>query len=291
MSAPLCRESIPGRFTQSQRKAIAVLIPSLANRLQLDSKNQRTLPFSMTELVEIARRADDAIETRFEMPAGMRRGSLYHVSDIAQQAVERFKMREVAVGLILRFRITLADIQPPIWRRIEVPNGTLDDLHEHIQTAMGWTNSHLHHFYIRGRRYGDPLLLHDDFGENDFIDSTTTGLSSIFENNRSPFRFGYEYDFGDCWMHEVVFEGWSTSESANPLPRCTAGARSCPPEDVGGFPGYANFLEVIADLEHEDHDHFVSWSGGKFDPEQFRPAEATKRMRKGLFDWRADLLR
>lgn len=239
----------------------------------------------MEELSKIARLADEATS---KAPTGIRRDTIHHVVAIAQRAMERFQIQQ-ASPLLLQFKITLANIKPEIWRRIEVPDGTLDDLHEHIQTAMGWTNSHLHDFRIHGCRYGDPLLLHNEYGDDDFVDSTTTCLSSIFENVRAPFRFKYEYDYGDCWLHEVVFEGWSTSTSTNPQPLCSAGARSCPPEDVGGYPGYANFLEVLADPEHEDHDHFVSWSGGKFDPERFNPADATKRMRKGLFDWRAEL--
>ena len=59
-------------------------------------------------------------------------------------------------GVLYQFNITLLDSAPAIWRRIEVGDCTLDKLHEHIQTAMGWTNSHLHQFEIKGERYGDP---------------------------------------------------------------------------------------------------------------------------------------
>jgi hypothetical protein len=61
--------------------------------------------------------------------------------------------------------ITLLDTRPPVWRRIQVKDGTLDKLHEHIQTAMGWTNSHLHHFRIGQQLYGDPLLMQENFEE------------------------------------------------------------------------------------------------------------------------------
>ena len=284
------RQSIPARFTQSQRKEIADLLPALRDRLELESKNQRTLPFTIDELSEMARKASDAMPTA---PNGMRRNSLRHVRDTAEQAIERCKMREalVAETLVFRFRITLRDIEPAIWRRIEVPDGTLDDLHAHIQTSMGWTNSHLHEFTIRGQRFGDPWLLDDCDGDYPFIDSRYTQLSRLLETVRPPFRFKYEYDFGDGWTHDVVYEGWQAAKTSPVSPRCTGGARSCPPEDVGGCMGYANFLEVIVDPEHEDHEHFVGWSGGNFDPERFRPSIATKAMRNGLFDWRAELIR
>ena len=42
---------------------------------------------------------------------------------------------------------------------------------------------------------------------------------------------------------------------------------ACPPEDVGGASGYEDFLEALADPDHEQHDDMVRWSGGTFDPE------------------------
>ena len=189
-------------------------------------------------------------------------------------------------SLVYQFKITLLDIEPPIWRRIQVPDGTLDELHSHIQTAMGWTNSHLHQFEIRGRRYGDPELLEDDWGENDFVDSSKIRLSRLLEKKRRSFRFFYEYDFGDGWRHEIVYEGTQLTEPRVRFPRCVEGARACPPEDVGGPWGYGSCLEAIANPMHERHRELREWIGGRFDPEAFDPAAATKRMRGGLPSWR-----
>ena len=50
-------------------------------------------------------------------------------------------------------------------------------------------------------------------------------------------------------------------------PQLVAAQGRCPPEDVGGPPGYAEFLAAIADPAHEDHDHMLTWYGGAFDPE------------------------
>jgi hypothetical protein len=41
---------------------------------------------------------------------------------------------------------------------------------------------------------------------------------------------------------------------------------ACPPEDVGGFPGYADFLEAMADPDHEAHADMIEWHGPSFDP-------------------------
>src|SRR5271157_4079742 len=105
---------------------------------------------------------------------------------------------------VYQFKITLLESNPPIWRRIQVKDCTLDKLHEHIQTAMGWTNSHLHHFKIGEKYYGDPMLMQENFEEMAYEDSTTTNLSDIIPKNAKKFKFIYEYDFGDSWYHEIL---------------------------------------------------------------------------------------
>jgi hypothetical protein len=190
-------------------------------------------------------------------------------------------------GEVFQFKITLLDAQPPIWRRIQVKDCTLDKLHEHIQTAMGWTNSHLHHFRIADQLYGDPLLVAPNLEELNYKDSTRTMLSDILPESGKRFGFEYEYDFGDGWQHEVLFEGRLQPEPGRRYPLCLDGARSCPPEDVGGVWGYADFVAAISDPEHEEHDELLEWVGGKFDPEAFTPSAATTRMKRGLPDWRS----
>jgi hypothetical protein len=192
--------------------------------------------------------------------------------------------RAGATGEVYQFKVTLLDTNPPIWRRIQVSDCTLDKLHEHIQTAMGWTNSHLHHFRIDERLFGDPLLMAENFTEMNYADSTRTMLSDIVPDGGERFRFEYEYDFGDGWQHEVLFEGRLRTEPGKRYPSCVEGARNCPPEDVGGVWGYADFLEAIADPKHEAHDEMRQWVGGKFDPERFDPSAATRRMKRGLTD-------
>lgn len=190
---------------------------------------------------------------------------------------------------VYQFKITLLDVEPPVWRRIQIQDCTLDALHEHIQTAMGWTNSHLHQFRIGGRCYGDPKLLDDGGGDDDFIDSTALRVSRLLENERISFCFHYEYNFGDGWRHELVYEGMRPVETGVEYPRCIEGAYACPPEDVGGPWAYADFLATIRDPKREDHEERRQWVGGRFDPEVFDPQEASREMRRGLPDWRDDL--
>lgn len=183
---------------------------------------------------------------------------------------------------LYQFKITLRDSNPPIWRRIQVQDGTLDDLHKHIQTAMGWTNSHLHDFTIKGKRYGDPDLIDDGFEDFDCIDSTKTRISKILPKAGKRFTFRYQYDFGDGWEHEIIFEGCPPVDPKATYPLCLEGERACPPEDCGGIGGYFEFLEAINDKDHEQHKDMLSWIGGEFDPEKFEPIATTKAMRKGL---------
>jgi len=191
-----------------------------------------------------------------------------------------------ATHMIYQFKITLQESQPPIWRRIQVGDCTLDTLHEHIQTAMGWTNSHLHQFEIEGQRYGDPQLMDDGFDDfGNYIDSTRTLISEFIPEDGKRFAFRYEYDFGDGWEHEILFEGCPQRDPRQKYPLCLEGARACPPEDVGGIGGYEEFVEAVADPEHERHHEFREWSG-PFDPDAFNAADLTKAMKKGLPNWR-----
>ena len=189
---------------------------------------------------------------------------------------------KIDTNAVFQLKITLRDSRPPIWRRIEFRDCTLDKLHEYIQTAMGWTNSHLHHFEIEGRLHGDPFLMSDNFGELEYKDSTRTKLSKIVPKSAKKHSFDYEYDFGDSWHHQVVVEACTPAQSGVKYPRCVAGANACPPEDVGGVWGYADFVKIMANPKHKDHEEMSDWVGGKFDPEEFDPAAATKRMQKGL---------
>ena len=147
---------------------------------------------------------------------------------------------------LYQLKITLLHIKPPIWRRIQVEDCTLDMLHEHIQTVMGWTNSHLHRFEIGDQRYGDPELLKEDFHDFGFEDSTTTKISEIVPADAKRFAFKYEYDFGNSWEHQVLCEGCPPLDSKTQYPLCLEGERACPPEDCGGVGGYAEFIEAMS---------------------------------------------
>lgn len=184
---------------------------------------------------------------------------------------------------VYQFKIVLKDTHPVIWRRIETADVTLEALNELIQTAMGWTNSHTHQFEIANKRYTHPRFIDsdDDYGETDY---TGIRVSDLVAELGPELRIGYEYDLGDGWRHDVVLEKVTESEPGVSYPRCTAGKRACPPEDVGGVGGFEDYVDAITDPDHREHKAMLRWNG-PFDPASFDAAKATQRMKKGLPSW------
>ncbi len=167
---------------------------------------------------------------------------------------------------IYQIKVTLADSQPPIWRRIQVKSDiTLAKLHRVLQMVMGWTDMHLHQFAILEKRYGVPD--EEDVGLTETKDERKYKLHDLVRGEDS--RFSYDYDFGDNWEHELLIEKVLPEEKGVRYPLCLDGARACPPEDVGGVWDYQSVLEALADPQHEDHDELLDWSGGHFNPEAF----------------------
>jgi hypothetical protein len=177
---------------------------------------------------------------------------------------------------IYQFKITLKDIKPAIWRRIQVPSTyTFWDLHVAIQDAMGWLDCHLHEFRIKDLA-GSTLSI--GIPDEDFPGETLPGwkqrIAKYFSLARPTCE--YVYDFGDDWRHKVELEEVLPAEPGIEYPRCLKGKRSGPPEDCGGPWGYQELLAVLADPGHEDYAGSKEWvesiKGSLFKPEEFDPA-------------------
>jgi hypothetical protein len=180
---------------------------------------------------------------------------------------------------IYRIKVTLQDTHPPIWRRLLVPSSlTLAQLHDVLQAAMGWTDSHLHRFYIGRRRYGvlDPdERLFDELG---YIDENRVRLFEVLRGAGA--KALYTYDFGDSWEHRIAVEKVLLLEAGFAGPVCTGGKLNCPPEDCGGIGGFYDFLDAIENPAHERHEELLEWIGGSYDPEWFSLDEVNLRMPK-----------
>ncbi|MEX3954222.1 plasmid pRiA4b ORF-3 family protein [Paraburkholderia sp. EG287A] len=76
--------------------------------------------------------------------------------------------------------------------------------------------------------------------------------------------FTYIYDYGDNWEHWIKVEKALVRDPDMRRPLCLDGQNVCPPEDVGGVPEYADFLEAIGDQARDEQDHFPEWCGSSF---------------------------
>jgi hypothetical protein len=192
---------------------------------------------------------------------------------------------------IYQLKVTLKNFKPSIWRRIQIrSDANLGELHGALQLAMGWSNCHLHHFIV-GKRpdylfIGAPGLDADE----DMVNEDEVLVSQVLPAAKT--KMIYEYDFGDSWEHEVALEKIVEAEKGVYYPRCLAGENACPPEDVGGVWGYADFLKAIADPDHEEHESSLEWVGEDFDPKEFDLEYVNKRLKglKSYLSFRLDLL-
>lgn len=184
------------------------------------------------------------------------------------------------VPTILQFKITLLDTHPPIWRRIQfADDDTLANLHTHIQGAFGWEDCHMHAFEIDKVQYIN--VVQDPYEQlEDAEDESLIVISSLLpENPRKKCRWIYEYDFGDSWRHEVLFEKRVPAEQKVKYPRCVDGARACPFEDCGGPYGYADLLYALENPQDSNSSELLEIFG-RFDPARFDSKKATREMQK-----------
>lgn len=194
---------------------------------------------------------------------------------------------------IARIRISLEDIRPEIWRRVEVPLAlSLKGLHDVIQAAMGWLDYHLFEFQVGDRRYGIP---DPDWGDRDVRNAKNTKLQAVVDKGVDIFL--YTYDFGDRWVHYVDIEAVTPADPGLKYPRYIDGARHAPPEDVGGVPGYEEFLDAITKPRHPEHRTLSQWYQNlykrPFDPDKvsdlaikIRIGDIAKRRHAGIEAYR-----
>jgi hypothetical protein len=176
---------------------------------------------------------------------------------------------------VYELKLELLEIEPSIWRRLLVCDSlTLAQLHDVIQAAMGWTNSHLHEFIAGEHSYSDP-----DFEIEEAKSEYRYRLARLAP--RVTNTIAYRYDFGDGWEHQIRVERIIEDDKRySGTPVCLAGAGRCPPDDCGGPWGYRNFLEAIGNKKHKEHEALLQWVGGSFDPNYFNLDEVNALLRK-----------
>ena len=182
---------------------------------------------------------------------------------------------------IARLKITLDDVEPAVLRRVELPLAIrLDRLHLVLQAAMGWTNSHLYEIRARDVGWGVP---DPDWGEGP-LDAREARLLDVLGDTGTK-TLKYLYDFGDGWEHTIKVERITDPVPGLTYPFLIGATGRCPPEDVGGPWGYAEFLEAIADPKHESHAEMVQWVGAPFDPNTIDIDEHAKAVEALVKAW------
>jgi hypothetical protein len=185
-------------------------------------------------------------------------------------------------GSLLEVRVELVYSEPSIWRQLEMRSTmTLKQVHQVLQAAFGWEDMHLHRFtaedpfgslrpvdgeipealqWLPGQECEEPT---DRPEEDCSLDQLLTlSAGGAF----------YEYDFGDSWLHRLELVSRRPADEGSPPARLVDGARRGPLEDSGGFPGYEELVDALADPSHPDHTEHSAWvaeitgSDAPFDP-------------------------
>ena len=199
-----------GKLTDKQRESIihcSELSEGLRSKIQQAGAGTQTLGFTWDELDELAFEVDCALadaRTPHKQRLAAVCNKLENLTDALELAEQEKPGRHLPerTGMIYRLKITLADAKPAIWRRIEVPDCTLGELHEVIQVVMGWDDSHLHQFIVGKTYYGQATP--DDL-DLEVEDEDGIRISQVFPDKKKA-RIAYEYDFGDSWLHDIVLE-------------------------------------------------------------------------------------
>jgi hypothetical protein len=165
---------------------------------------------------------------------------------------------------IYQLKITLDEVMPMVWRSfVADPLCTLPLLNLIVQAVMGWKNQHLHYFESQGLRYG----LKDADLPDEYRDERRYRLGSLVK--AVGHSFTYAYDFGDRWKHTITLERTLERSRSVVHPKCIDGKNACPPEDVGGPPGYRRLLLVLANPGLREYEELREWLGPAFEPSRF----------------------
>ena len=189
-----------------------------------------------------------------------------------------------------RVRLDLHGAKPPVWRRLDLPGDlTLPRLHDVIQAAMGWSNSHLHRFRT-GRDHRSPYLVTQfdlDEGDEGQLEDDVR-LDQLL--NAEGDALWYEYDFGDGWDHKLTVQ--EVLESPPSTAHCTGGRMACPPEDCGGLGGYeelaawirSGYDDALLPGNFDDAAHARDWLPLDWHPDHFDVEETNAALAIAVAD-------
>lgn len=175
-----------------------------------------------------------------------------------------------------RVRVDLNGTKPPLWRRLELASDLfLDQVHEVMQAAFGWTDSHLHQFGSGPGHYGpatEHYLCPFQVEEGDpGVPEEDVRLDEVLAEPGD--KLFYDYDFGDGWQHTIRLEAVLPRVTSAPRAACIAGRRDGPPEDCGGAGAY-ELISAATDPGHPAHAdavaEFTRFYGDDIEPDALR---------------------
>jgi Plasmid pRiA4b ORF-3-like protein len=231
------------------------------------------------------RQVNDAIDAMSSLGPGELQDVLRRVlaagavgDDLLKQTPPPSRRRPRRLDVVTyRVRIDLQGTKPPLWRRLELASDLLlNDLHDVIQVAFGWTDSHLHRFSCGPEYYShdtEYYLCPFEVEEGEIgVPEDRVRLDEVLVEVGD--KLFYTYDFGDDWQHTIRLEAIVCHKGPAPRAVCTAGRRSGPAEDCGGVYGY-ELITAATDPTHADHAEAVAEYTRHFgidaDPAPFSP--------------------
>jgi len=158
-----------------------------------------------------------------------------------------------------RIRVDLNHAKPPIWRRLDLRSDLpLDVVHQVLQVAFDWTDSHLHRFSLGGGPFDGHSQLflcpydveEAEFGDEDGIPAADVRLGETLQEPGDVLH--YLYDYGDSWELTLRLEEVLPATRDMPSAVVLDGRRAAPPEDCGGVTDAESLAEVLADPAHFD---------------------------------------
>lgn len=176
--------------------------------------------------------------------------------------------------VVYAIKISLEGIKPPIWRRVIVPEMTLEELHHVIQVVMGWEDCHLHGYEVR--RISVPTL--EDRAE---VNERSITIGQLYAAKVRKFR--YTYDFGDDWRHSIQIENCLPASEETLTPHCVAGRGESPIEDLGGVEGWQKLIDAMRKPDQVLDELTISLLrrlGSDFELPGFDLADTNARLRK-----------
>ncbi|MEU2200576.1 plasmid pRiA4b ORF-3 family protein [Isoptericola sp. NPDC019482] len=177
--------------------------------------------------------------------------------------------------VMLRLRLDLQGATPPIWRRLDVRSDLpLDVVHQVLQDAFAWTDSHLHRFTLgtdAWDRDGEQFLCpYDVENAEDDEDGVPEEQVTLGETLGEPGDvLHYVYDYGDDWELALKLEKVFPATPDTPAAVCVTGRRAAPPEDCGSLRDADSLAEVLDD------------------PARFDPAEVNTRLQRSHYALRS----